>query len=64
MISLLPPNVVDLSLAEDTPQTDAYTRKPREEGQIIGGAVTSQAIGTLAVTFVADNGVSVVNGAV
>lgn len=64
VVGLFPHYIVDLPLAEDTPQTNADSSKTGEKGQIIGEAVAGQAIGTLAVTLVANDGVPVVDGAV
>lgn len=64
MVGFLSRNIVNLPLAEDTPQTNSDTSKAGEKGQIVSRLVTGQAIGALAVAFVADDGVTVIDGTI
>lgn len=57
-------SIVNALLADDTPQANSNTSKTGEKGEVIGRPVTSQAVRTLAVTVLTNNGVAVVDSTV
>lgn len=61
---VLAQGVVNALLAVNTPQANANTGKAGEKGEVIGGLVAGQSVGTFAVAIIADDGVVVVDGAV
>lgn len=63
MISLAQ-GIVDAFLTVNTPQADANTGKAGEKGEVIGGLVAGQSVGTLAVAVLADDRVVVVDSAI